>query len=475
MWIAQALSQTAQNAVFYGLMVLVEKRTASTLYMGFLISSILLPFALFGVMAGVLVDRWNKKAVLVVTNLLRGAVAFGYIFVLNLSIFLLYPVNILFSAISQFFAPAELAAIPSLVPRRQLIVANGLFNLTLTGSQMAGFILFGPFLVKLIGVEALFFSISAVFVGCSLLVARLPSMRPGQAGLAEEDEAIQMIGGPEQDYVMAPNSYMDFYSEEEAYALPLVIEPMERLSHEAASRWDLGLMLAELKDGWAILRKDRQLSLAIFNLTVIGAVVMIMGMLLPGYVARVLGVHPEDAVFIFAPAGVGVILGIQWVSRLQVSMDKGLIVNLGLALLALGLLLLGLMGWWEVNMLRTAPVTGPNSYTMIFWVMMVAFIPGIAFAFVNVPAQTVVHERTPAVARGRILAIQLVFVSLASILPLMFLAGLAEVFGPSVALILVALLVLGAALYSYRRENQRGAAISPNPVADSRKRGEKER
>lgn len=456
-------------------MVLVEKRTASTLHMGFLIISILLPFVLFGVMAGVLVDRWNKKAVLVVTNLLRGAVAFAYIFVVNLSIFLLYPLNILFSVISQFFAPAELAAIPTLVPRRQLMVANGLFNLTLTGSQMAGFILFGPFLVKLIGVEALFVGISAVFLGCGVLVARLPSMGPGRAGFAEEDEAIQMIGGPEQDYAMAPNSYRDFYNEEEAYALPLVIEPMERLGHETASRWDLDLMWAELKDGWAILRKDRQLSLAIFHLTVIGAVVMIMGMLLPGYVSRVLGVHPEDVVFIFAPAGVGVILGIQWVNRLQVSLDKGLIAGLGLALLALGLLLLGFIGWWEVNMLRTAPLAGLSSYSMIFWVMMVAFIPGIAFAFVNVPAQTVVHERTPAAARGRILAIQLVFVSLASILPLMFLAGLAEVFGPNAALILVAIGVLGAALYSYRRENQRATAISPNPVAANRKRGEKER
>ena len=82
-------------------------------------------------------------------------------------LWVLYAVNFLFSTISQFFAPAEVAMIPVVVARRQLLQANSLFHLTFTASQLGGLVLLGPLLVNLIGLDGLF-----VTVGVALVVAR---------------------------------------------------------------------------------------------------------------------------------------------------------------------------------------------------------------------------------------------------------------------------------------------------------------
>ena len=57
---------------------------------------------------------------------------------------LIYLLNIFVSTITVFFAPAEAAMIPMLVPRRQLLSANGIFTLTLNAAFALGFALVGP-------------------------------------------------------------------------------------------------------------------------------------------------------------------------------------------------------------------------------------------------------------------------------------------------------------------------------------------
>src|SRR5438309_1307657 len=108
LWVAQAISQTAQNAIWYGLLVLVENVSHSTTQLGITILSVIVPSILFGVPAGVYVDRWDKRKVLIVTNALRAVVVLGYL-VFGSTLALLYSVSFVFSVICQFFAPAETA------------------------------------------------------------------------------------------------------------------------------------------------------------------------------------------------------------------------------------------------------------------------------------------------------------------------------------------------------------------------------
>ncbi len=95
-----------------------------------------IPAVLFGSIAGVFVDRWPKKAVLVVTNLLRGGnrvypataaldlKGWAPLAGLPVGFCVLLGITFLVSTLTQFFAPAEQSAIPLIVDRRHLLSAN---------------------------------------------------------------------------------------------------------------------------------------------------------------------------------------------------------------------------------------------------------------------------------------------------------------------------------------------------------------
>src|SRR6476660_5727164 len=78
LWLAQAVSQTAQNAIWFGIVVLVQSRSHSSTQLSVAVLTLIIPSVIFGVLAGVYVDRWGKRWVLIATNLIRGAIAFSY-------------------------------------------------------------------------------------------------------------------------------------------------------------------------------------------------------------------------------------------------------------------------------------------------------------------------------------------------------------------------------------------------------------
>ena len=162
------------------MMVLVQTRSHSTTQMSLAIMTLITPSVLFGIIAGAYVDRWDKRTVLIGTNALRGLVTLGYSFFAP-TLGLVYLVNFLFSTIGQFFAPAEAAMIPTIVPKRGLMQANSLFHLTFTASQLIGLVLLGPLIVNLIGVDGLFVLVAILFVACAVLVWPLPSGTGGRA------------------------------------------------------------------------------------------------------------------------------------------------------------------------------------------------------------------------------------------------------------------------------------------------------
>lgn len=410
LWSAQAISQSAQNGVFYALMITIERATSSSLHLGLLILSTIIPSIVFGVAAGVFIDRWSKRAVLVATNALRAVVVLGFAF-FGHSPAAIYGLNTIFSIITQFFAPAEVAIIPALVPRSQLIPANGFFNITFTSSQMVGFIILAPPLVKLLGPESFYMATAVVYVGAAGLVFRLPDIKE-------------------------PSPYS-----------------MEGQSTLSGIRH-------ELNDGFNLLRSDRAISLAMVELILAASLMLVMGMLAPGYVSRVLGMHPEDAVLIFIPVGIGAILGIaalQWLAKRH---SKHLLAEVGLWGLGLGLFGLAVArnAWLFLLVYSTEgstkEVIAATLPLLLGGVMGLGFIIGLAYSLLNVSAQTIVHELAPVEMRGRIFAAQLAVASALSILPLVFLGGLADLVGIPWVIGIVAVFVLAGGAFSFRQRRQ---------------------
>lgn len=264
LWIAQALAQTAQQAIHFVQMVLVEELTGSSTYIGLVILAFSLPGVIFSPIAGVVSDRWPKKRVLVGSNALRVVLVAGYLLALGTLrgwglLLGIYTLTFGAATVGQFFAPAEACAIPLLVGEGELLPANSLFNLTLAISQVAGIIILGPLATKLIGTRGAFVLIALMYLGATLSVSRLPRM------VSASQCRVSSLSGWQQT-------------------------------------------ISDLREGWRFVTTHRRVLLAMGNLSLIATVILIMAMLAPGFAARVLGKAPEDAVFVFAPAGIGMLL-----------------------------------------------------------------------------------------------------------------------------------------------------------------------
>ncbi|HEY1293992.1 MAG TPA: MFS transporter [Chloroflexota bacterium] len=411
LWLAQAISQTAQNAIWYGIVILVERLSHSSTQLSIAILTLIIPSVIFGVLAGVYVDRWDKRTVLIATNLIRGTIAFAYAafaLPLGLPLIALYGVNFLFSTVGQFFAPAESAMIPTLVARSRLLQANSLFHLTFTASQLIGLVVLGPLLAKVVGVDGLFISMAAAIVLCGALVWPLPSSR-GEHNPAQptsEEEAIRGV-------------------------------------------WH------DVRDIWRFVVRDRVVALSMVQWTIGAILGLVVATLVPGFAERLLHVRAEDAVFVMAPAGIGMVLGTALLNRWGDRLEKHFLSNVGLFTVATCLGLTGALAFvTEVVTsgnppLVSMPLLGEVS-VLVPPIMALALIAGFGFVAIMVPAQTLLQERAPVELRGRVFAVQLMLSNFASIVPLLLLGGLADLIGVDVTLALIGVLIAVAGGLSVR-------------------------
>jgi MFS family permease len=114
-----------------------------------------IPAMVLGLVAGVWADRWRKREVMVASNGIRAGLALLIPFCLldgphwlglSWGYWGLLLITFLESVLTQFFAPAEQAAIPMLVPSHQLLAANSLYQATSMGATIVGFALGDPVL-----------------------------------------------------------------------------------------------------------------------------------------------------------------------------------------------------------------------------------------------------------------------------------------------------------------------------------------
>ncbi len=394
LWGAQLLSQTAQNGLMLVLLVLVTERSTSSVNGSLLVLAFMLPSVLFSIPAGVLVDRWHKRTVMIAANLARSV--FALLFMLaGHWVPALFLLTLVFSATGQFFTPAESATIPALVPRERLINANTLFQLTLTGSQFLGLVVLAPALLKTGGPDLYFGLMAALYLVAALLVAALPR-------------------GFEPERRRQPFR-------------PLVI------ARELAT---------DIDDVLRALRADRAGQVALAQLTVSASLAMLFGLLVPRFVHDVLDVAADNAVFVFAPVGIGAVLGLRALGTIGRYLEKEAIVTIGLAGAAAALLALasvdvvgefleqaGAQQWIDGLGSERPRFATLNLSVLVVVTMLFAVPMGFFYALINAPAQTIIHERAPAAMRGRYLGTQMLLANAASLVLLLVAGACADRFG----------------------------------------------
>jgi predicted MFS family arabinose efflux permease len=262
LWIGQILSQLADKVFFVLLIATLENyhpipgtenSMRSTLLLAFTI-----PAILFGSAGGVFVDRFSKKRILVGSDIIRGLLIL-LMPVLPREFLILLVLAFAISTVTQFFAPAEQAALPRLVPHDNLMAANALFGTTMMGALIVGFAIGEPILSWAKGWNRQY--------GQELLVGSLYLLSA---------VIIQPIRFPE------------------------IQATQEKLT--TSNAWK------ELKDGLRYVKHNRLISSAMLQITACYCVFAALTVIAIA-LAKEIGLEPKQFGFLLAAAGIGMVFG----------------------------------------------------------------------------------------------------------------------------------------------------------------------
>ncbi len=208
-WLAQLFSQLAANLLNFALIIKVFELSANTKYANIAVSLLILSFGvpsiIFAVLAGAYVDHMDRKKVLVITNIARAVLVLCFL-LFETNLMFVYLMVFVISTFSQFFTPAEAAAMPRLVKKRDLTIANSFFLFTLYGSFAVGYALAGP-VISSFGQNAVYWLTSGAFMVSALLCLTLPRINAELKGIniaQINSQVMSMIGQTTKKILSTP-------------------------------------------------------------------------------------------------------------------------------------------------------------------------------------------------------------------------------------------------------------------------------
>jgi MFS family permease len=381
-WGAQILSQVAANAVTSALIILVAEITHSNTSSSVLILLAVIPAILFGIAGGVIVDRSDRRLVLIITNALRAA-AVVPLLLFGTSLTVVYLVNFLVATVTIFFVPAEAALLPKIVGTRYLMVANSLFTFTFNAAFLVGFIILAPIVVNLLGYEILWVVIAFMFGAASIMCLTLPRPAPTTEHLSR------------------------------------------RVAEMAVAQTATGIT-----EAFHYLRQAPIVTWSLIYIALTYTLVAVAGALAPGFVREVLRVGERNVVIIVGPAGIGVIAGLAFLNAIGRRWSRPNAIGTGLIVAASALLFLAAARpLTELFARAGSPGLGEAFPAIAALVAGIAFVFGVSYAFVTVPAMTLLQEELHDEIRGRVFGFLNMLVSIFSLVPLIVVGPIADIWG----------------------------------------------
>jgi MFS family permease len=150
LWLGQIVSDFGDSLTMLALLILVNQITGSAAAIATMFIVLLLPQVTVGLVAGVYVDRLDRKRIMVVSDIVRGALVLGFVGVALLGsadyLWLMYLIGFLQATVGTLFTPARSALIPNIVPQSALLSANSISQTSrvifgLLGTASAGLLI----------------------------------------------------------------------------------------------------------------------------------------------------------------------------------------------------------------------------------------------------------------------------------------------------------------------------------------------
>jgi MFS family permease len=403
LWTGEVLTQIPTHLFNFFLILLVFKITNSNTAVSGVVLSFTIPAIIFGSVAGVFVDRWDKKKVLIISNVLRAVLMIFLIFFLD-NLFVIYLTSLIVSILVQFFIPAETPMIPLVVKKRNLLSANALFGMAIFASILIAYVLSGPALIFLKPVNT--------------LIAL----------------ALMLLTG--------------------AFAISFIKPRAQRKRREDP----LGVnFVRDVKRTLSLMHKTQKISRSLLLLALSQIIILIIATIAPGYARDVLSIQIEDFSLIFAaPAALGMVAGAVILVKRFHSHPKDKIIASGILMSGIGMLFLP----YGSRVASRGFVQALNDILpvslqidILHIIIVIAFALGLANAFVFVTANTILQEQTTDDVRGKLYGFLNSTVGLLSLVPIIAAGGLSDLIGVGAVItgLGISLLILGAVwLYQLR-------------------------
>jgi MFS family permease len=173
LWLGSVVSQLGDWFNLIGSATLVARLSGTGTAISYLFLVRFLPLFLFSPLAGILADRYERRQIMIVSDLLRGATVLAFLLVREPGqLWLLYVLTFTQFALSAIFTPARTAVLANVVGREELVPANALDSLTWSTMLAFGALLGGIF-TAVLGVAQAFVLDALSFVFSALMISRI--------------------------------------------------------------------------------------------------------------------------------------------------------------------------------------------------------------------------------------------------------------------------------------------------------------
>jgi CRP-like cAMP-binding protein/Na+/melibiose symporter-like transporter len=171
LWLAQLISTAGSSLTDLAAGIWVYRETESALAVGLTLMATAIPSLVVGLLAGVYVDRHDRKRILIVTCLIQSAIVGAIALIVEMdSIVGLYVLILLNAGVKQFFDPAHDSLIPELASDEELTAANAFLSIAAFGSTAIGFAGAG-LLASTVGLTWAFIFDAVSFLICAALIS----------------------------------------------------------------------------------------------------------------------------------------------------------------------------------------------------------------------------------------------------------------------------------------------------------------
>jgi MFS family permease len=370
LWGSQITSLLTINLLNFLVIVKVYEQTNSTIASSFIWVAYAIPAIIVGPFAAAAVDMYDRRKILILSNLLQALIVFAYAFLYQRFVFLSYGVISFYSLVNQFYVPAETAFLTRIVPQKHLAAANSLFFVSQQSATIIAFGLAG------IANEAFGFQITAIIASMFLF-----------AGFV----AVVFLP-PDRERSARPEGNIE----------DRIVE-----------------FLIRMKEGFHFIRHTDEIFYPFLFLVWLQIAMSVLVVNLPAIGIEIVKTRPALAgPLVVLPAGIGAVTASIFLTRLLArKIRKQKIVHASLVMLAstfmIVSLLLPIIPFWLGRFVLIASFFGA----------------GMAFVGTLVPTITFLQEKTPEALAGRVFGNFWFVTTALTVLPVIFSATITEILG----------------------------------------------